>query len=182
MKFTQLVLLIGNRNEFVIDENLDQLMEVVQNETVLNEIVSTMKVSMGTDITDLDLLNIKSFATKVVSLFKYRTSLTHYLHKKMTTIAPNLTAIVGDNVGAKLISQAGSLTNLAKCPASTLQILGAEKALFRAIKTRGRTPKYGLIYHSSFISRAPINCKGRVSRLLAHKCSIASRMDCFQGN
>ena len=71
--------------------------------------------------------------------------------------------------------RSGSLTNLAKCPASTVQILGAEKALFRALKTRGNTPKYGLIFHSSFIGRAGAKNKGRISRYLANKCSIASR-------
>ena len=84
-------------------------------------------------------------------------------------------------VGARLISHAGSLTNLAKFPASTVQILGAEKALFRALKTRGNTPKYGLIYHSSFIGKAKSKDKGRVSRYLANKCSIATRLDCFSG-
>merc|ERR1712087_1049529 len=73
----------------------------------------------------------------------------------------------------------GSLTNLAKAPASTVQILGAEKALFRALKTKGNTPKYGLLYHSSFIGRAQQKNKGRISRYLANKCSIASRIDCF---
>merc|ERR1712090_103775 len=87
--------------------------------------------------------------------------------------------LMGDTVGARLISHAGSLTNLAKAPASTVQILGAEKALFRALKTRGNTPKYGLIFHSSFIGRAGAKNKGRISRYLANKCSIASRIDCF---
>ena len=82
-------------------------------------------------------------------------------------------------MGARLISHAGSLTNLAKYPASTVQILGAEKALFRALKTKGNTPKYGLIYHSSFIGRANARNKGRISRYLANKCSIATRIDCF---
>merc|ERR1712112_226951 len=86
---------------------------------------------------------------------------------------------IGDIVGARLISHAGSLTNLAKAPASTVQILGAEKALFRALKTRGNTPKYGLIFHSSFIGRAGAKNKGRISRYLANKCSIASRIDAF---
>ncbi|XP_058107182.1 uncharacterized protein LOC131250843 isoform X2 [Magnolia sinica] len=72
----------------------------------------------------------------------------------MNDIAPNLSSLIGEVVGARLISHAGSLTNLAKCPASTLQILGAEKALFKALKTQGNTPKYGLIFHSSFIGRA----------------------------
>ncbi|CAA7016270.1 unnamed protein product [Microthlaspi erraticum] len=102
-----------------------------------------------------------------------------YLVAKMGDIAPNLAALIGDMVGARLISHAGSLTNLAKCPSSTLQILGAEKALFRALKTRGNTPKYGLIFHSSFIGRASSKNKGRIARYLANKCSIASRIDCF---
>jgi nucleolar protein 56 len=71
------------------------------------------------------------------------------------------------------------LTNLAKAPASTVQILGAEKALFRALKTKGNTPKYGLIYHSTFIGRANAKNKGRISRYLANKCSIATRIDSF---
>ena len=78
--------------------------------------------------------------------------------------------------------QAGSLTNLAKAPASTVQILGAEKALFRALKTKGNTPKYGLIYHSTFIGRAGAKNKGRISRYLANKCSIATRIDSFSDN
>jgi nucleolar protein 56 len=68
---------------------------------------------------------------------------------------------------------------LAKAPASTVQILGAEKALFRALKTKGNTPKYGLIYHSTFIGRADAKNKGRISRYLANKCSIATRIDSF---
>merc|ERR1712228_1164049 len=98
---------------------------------------------------------------------------------KMGQVAPNLATLIGDVVGARLISHAGSLTNIAKAPASTVQILGAEKALFRALKTRGNTPKYGLIFHSSFIGRAGAKNKGRISRYLANKCSIASRIDCF---
>merc|ERR1711975_146778 len=101
------------------------------------------------------------------------------LKTKMDLVAPNLQSLIGDSVGARLISHAGSLTNLAKCPASTVQILGAEKALFRALKTKGNTPKYGLIFHSTFIGRAQQKNKGRISRYLANKCSIASRIDCF---
>merc|ERR1719195_192493 len=87
--------------------------------------------------------------------------------------------LIGEIIGARLISHAGSLMNLAKYPASTVQILGAEKALFRALKTKGNTPKYGLIFHSTFIGRAQQKNKGRISRYLANKCSIASRIDCF---
>ena len=97
----------------------------------------------------------------------------------MHSVAPNLSALIGEIVGARLISHSGSLVNLAKCPASTIQILGAEKALFRALKTRSNTPKYGIIFHSSFIGRAGLKNKGRISRYLANKCSIASRLDSF---
>ncbi|KAI6648111.1 Nucleolar protein 56 [Oopsacas minuta] len=97
----------------------------------------------------------------------------------MDQIAPNLAALAGEIIGARLISHAGSLTNLAKCPASTIQILGAEKALFRALKTHGNTPKYGLIFNSSFIGKAPKKYKGKIARFLANKCSLATRIDCF---
>ena len=102
-----------------------------------------------------------------------------YLKDKMDNVAPNLTTLVGESVGAKLISHSGSLSNLAKYPASTVQILGAEKALFRALKTKTNTPKYGLLYNSSFIGRAIGKNKGKISRFLANKCSIAARLDNF---
>merc|ERR1711993_93760 len=124
-------------------------------------------------------MNIEKFANRVIALAEYRKELSKYLTDKMGNVAPNLAALIGDTVGARLISHAGSLTNLAKYPASTVQILGAEKALFRALKTRGNTPKYGLIFHSAFIGRAGAKNKGRISRYLANKCSIASRVDAF---
>jgi len=97
----------------------------------------------------------------------------------MNAVAPNLTSLIGEMVGSKLIAHSGSLINLAKYPASTIQILGAEKALFRALKTKGKTPKYGLIFNSSFIGRAGQKNKGRISRYLANKCAIAARIDSF---
>lgn len=97
----------------------------------------------------------------------------------MNTVAPNLSALIGEIVGSKLIAKAGSLTNLSKCAASTIQILGAEKALFRALKTKGKTPKYGLIFNSTFIGRAGLKNKGKISRYLANKAAIAARVDNF---
>merc|ERR1712228_981200 len=136
----------------------------------------------GMDISQVDLMNIEMFANRVVALADYRKMVSSYLQDKMGNVAPNLAALIGDVVGARLISHAGSLTNLAKYPASTVQILGAEKALFRALKKKGNTPKYGLIFHSSFIGRAAAKNKGRISRFLANKCTIASRIDCFSEN
>ena len=97
----------------------------------------------------------------------------------MTKIAPNLTALLGETIGAKLLTHAGGLNKLAKLPSSTIQILGAEKALFRAIKKKGSTPKYGLLFNSSYISRANQTSKGKISRMLANKCALASRLDHF---
>jgi len=114
-----------------------------------------------------------------MELIEFRDALTQYLKERMNAVAPNLSALIGDIVGSKLISHAGGLTNLSKYPASTIQILGAEKALFRALKTKGKTPKYGLIFNSTFIGRAQQKNKGRISRYLANKCAIASRVDCF---
>ena len=95
----------------------------------------------------------------------------------MIAIAPNLTILVGELVGARLISHAGSLMNLAKHPASTVQILGAEKALFRALKTKHDTPKYGLIYHAQLVGQTSTKLKGKVSRMLAAKAALACRVD-----
>lgn len=161
------------------EDKIPDLTEIVGDEDKAKEIVEAAKASMGQDLSPVDLINIRQFAQRVIDLAEYRKSLYDYLVVKMSDIAPNLAALIGEVVGARLISHAGSLTNLAKCPSSTLQILGAEKALFRALKTKGNTPKYGLIFHSSFIGRASAKNKGRMARYLANKCSIASRLDCF---
>ncbi len=135
------------------------------------------EISMGTEITTEDLENIQALAEQVVDFTEYRSQLSSYLSARMTAIAPNLTALVGDLVGARLIAHAGSLMNLAKSPASTLQILGAEKALFRALKTKHDTPKYGLIYHASLIGQATGKNKGKIARLLATKAALGIRVD-----
>ncbi|OAL36220.1 hypothetical protein AYO20_04378 [Fonsecaea nubica] len=136
--------------------------------------------SMGTEITDEDLENIQSLAEQVVQFTEYRTQLASYLSARMTAIAPNLTTLVGDLVGARLIAHAGSLMNLSKSPASTIQILGAEKALFRALKTKHDTPKYGLIYHASLIGQASGKNKGKMARVLAAKAALGLRVDALQ--
>uniref|UniRef100_A0A8C4NF53 Nucleolar protein 56 n=1 Tax=Eptatretus burgeri TaxID=7764 RepID=A0A8C4NF53_EPTBU len=176
--YCQLAKTIGNRKT-LSEERLEELEEITMDGSKAQTILDVSRSSMGMDIAPLDLINIESFATRVISLYKYRKDLQEYLRSKMNQVAPNLATLIGEVVGARLISQAGNLTNLAKYPASTVQILGAEKALFRALKTRGNTPKYGLIFHSTFIGRAAAKNKGRISRYLANKCAIASRIDCF---
>jgi len=146
-------------------------------EDIAQEVKAAAETSMGTEITDEDLSNINILAERVAELTEYRGSLSEYLKLRMSAIAPNLTHMVGELVGARLISQAGSLMNLAKHPSSTVQILGAEKALFRALKTKKQTPKYGLIYHASLVGQSAPNLKGKVSRVLAAKLSLCARVD-----
>merc|ERR1719356_2194377 len=138
------------------------------------------EISMGTEISEVDLLNIKHLCEQVVEIQEYRDQLYTYLKNRMVAIAPNLTVLVGELVGARLISHAGSLMNLAKHPASTVQILGAEKALFKALKTKHDTPKYGLIYHAQLVGQASTKMKGKVSRMLAAKASLACRVDALR--
>jgi nucleolar protein 56 len=161
------------------EDKLPGLTKIVMEEDISEQILRAARASMGMDMSEVDMVNIQNFTCRLISLGEYRKSLHNYLISKMNVVAPNLGALIGEMVAARLISHAGSLTNLAKCPASTVQILGAEKALFRALKTRGNTPKYGLIFHSSFIGRASAKNKGRISRYLANKCAIASRIDAF---
>ncbi|CEG50254.1 nucleolar protein nop56 [Plasmopara halstedii] len=169
---------IKNRNS-LSEDSLEELAKIVLDEDKAQQILHASRSSMGMDMSEIDMINIDNFTSRLVNLAEYRRQLHQYLVSKMSTVAPNLASLIGESVGARLISHAGSLTNLAKCPASTVQILGAEKALFRALKTRGNTPKYGLLFHSTFIGRAAAKNKGRISRYLANKCAIASRIDSF---
>ncbi|KAH7888094.1 Nop domain-containing protein [Phlebopus sp. FC_14] len=151
-------------------------------ETILPEdleaiLKAAAEISMGTEISESDIQHIHALCDQVISISAYRAQLAEYLRNRMSAIAPNLTALVGDLVGARLISHAGSLLNLAKHPASTVQILGAEKALFRALKTKHDTPKYGLIYHASLIGQAPPKLKGKMARMVATKAALSIRVD-----
>lgn len=149
----------------------------ILSEEVETELKEACMISMGTEVSELDLLNIKDLCDQVLALSVYRAQLYDYLKNRMNAIAPNLTALVGELVGARLIAHGGSLLNLAKQPGSTVQILGAEKALFRALKTKHATPKYGLIYHASLIGQAAPKLKGKISRSLASKAALAIRYD-----
>jgi nucleolar protein 58 len=146
-------------------------------EDVEQKVKEAAEVSMGTEISEEDLTNISNLCDQVLEISDYRNQLYEYLKNRMLAVAPNLTALVGELVGARLIAHAGSLLNLAKHPSSTVQILGAEKALFRAMKTKHDTPKYGLIYHASLVGQSGAKFKGKVSRMLAAKAALAIRVD-----
>lgn len=126
---------------------------------------------------DLDIMN--NYANSIYELQKSRKSIENYIEDKMESLAPNLKLLVGASLGAKLISHAGGLKRLATYPSSTVQIMGAEKALFRHLKSGDRPPKYGLIYQHPQIRGAKWWNRGKIARMLASKISLACRKDIF---
>jgi nucleolar protein 58 len=172
LAYARVILKVGMRTNC---SNSD-LSEILPEE-IETAVKAAAEVSMGTEITEEDLDNIQLLAEQVVGFTEYRQQLSSYLTARMLAIAPNLTELVGELVGARLIAHSGSLMNLAKSPASTIQILGAEKALFRALKTKHDTPKYGLIYHASLVGQATGKNKGKIARMLAAKAAIGLRVD-----
>jgi nucleolar protein 58 len=172
LAYARVILKVGMR----ANTSATDLSEILPEE-IETAIKAAAEVSMGTEITEEDLDNIKLLAEQVVGFTEYRQQLSSYLTARMQAIAPNLTELVGELVGARLIAHSGSIMNLAKSPASTIQILGAEKALFRALKTKHDTPKYGLIYHASLVGQATGKNKGKIARMLAAKSAIGVRVD-----
>ncbi|KAI5008606.1 hypothetical protein ZWY2020_009654 [Hordeum vulgare] len=176
--YAKLAKFVVNKSD-LSEKDIPALADLIGDEDKAKQIVEAAKASMGQDLSPVGLINVQQFSQRAMNLSDYRKNLYEYLVTKMNDIAPNLTSLIGEMIGARLISHAGSLSNLAKFPSSTLQILGAEKALFRALKTGGNIPKHGIIFYSSFIRRASTKNKGKMARYLANKCSIASRVDCY---
>jgi nucleolar protein 58 len=172
LAYARVVLATGMRTNMADTDLSDILPEEL--ETALK---AAAEISMGTEITEEDLENVQELAGQVIKYTTYRADLSSYLENRMRAIAPNLSALVGYLVGARLIAHSGSLISLAKSPGSTIQILGAEKALFRALKTKHDTPKYGLIYHSSLIGQATGKNKGKIARMLSAKAALGLRVD-----
>ncbi|KAF7521551.1 hypothetical protein G7054_g12406 [Neopestalotiopsis clavispora] len=172
LAYARIIMAMGTRDNAA---NTD-LSEILP-EDIEQRLKSGAEVSMGTEIGEFDLENIKLLAEQVISFTEYRQELSQYLTSRMKAIAPNMTELIGELVGARLIAHAGSLMKLAKSPGSTIQILGAEKALFRALKTKHDTPKYGLIYHASLVGQATGKNKGKIARMLSAKAALALRVD-----
>lgn len=172
--FVKTIKLVGTRENMANTDLSDILPEEVE-----EKVKEAAEISMGTEISEEDITNIQALCDEILSINDYRTHLYDYLKTRMMAMAPNLNVLVGETVGARLIAHAGSLINLAKHPASTVQILGAEKALFRALKTKKDTPKYGLIFHAQIIGQASLKNKGKMARSLAAKAALATRVDAF---
>ncbi|RLF19735.1 MAG: C/D box methylation guide ribonucleoprotein complex aNOP56 subunit [Thermoprotei archaeon] len=175
--YIRLVYELGLRNNFVEDE-LTKLGVPPRKARIIAE---KAKKSMGADIADFDLEPLRALARIGCELYELRNKLRSYVDEAMKEVAPNIRELVGPLLGARLIALAGGLQKLATLPASTIQVLGAEKALFRALRTGGKPPKHGVIFQFPAIHRAPRWQRGKIARALAAKLAIAARLDAFTG-
>lgn len=176
--YLKLVLELGLREKFsqaavkgaveLPDENVTRIADAVES-------------SLGVQFDELDIRVLQDCAREVFTLYKLREQVAEHIDGLMAQVAPNLRAIVGGSIGARLISLAGGLEKLARQPSSTLQVLGAEKALFRSLRGRAKPPKHGVIYQYPEVRGAPWKQRGKISRALAGKLSIAARVDAMSG-
>jgi len=173
--YARLVLNLGKRLNFTA-ENLEK--EGLPANKVA-QVAEAAQKSMGAELTDTDIEQIQALCKQTLELYKLRQTLQNYADSTVEEVAPNVQALVGSMLAARLIALAGGLTNLAKMPASTIQVLGAEKALFRALKTGTRPPKHGIIFQDTLIHDAKKWQRGKMSRALAGKLAIAARTDAF---
>ncbi len=135
--------------------------------------------SRGGDISDENLAIVQTLAKQILELFDLRKNLEEHVETQMKKIAPNFSVILGTAVGARILARAGSLKNLTGMPASTIQVLGAEKALFRSLKTGSQPPKHGLLFQHALVHTAPRWQRGKIARAIAAKAAIASRVDVY---
>jgi len=136
--------------------------------------------SQGGDLTVESSESLKILASQVIKLSELRTNLSSTIENLMETLAPNLKNILTSTIGARLIAKAGSLAKLAQMPSSTIQIIGAEKALFRALKTGTRPPKHGLLFQHTSVNSAPKWQRGKIARAMSSKIAIAVRIDVYR--
>ena len=176
--YLKLVLELGSRERFT-QAAVKGVVELPDEDVA--RIVEAAGSSLGASFDELDIKTLQGCAREVFSLYELRERVAEHIDGLMAQVAPNLRAVVGGSIGARLISLAGGLKELSRLPASTLQILGAEKALFRALRTRARPPKHGVIYQYPEVRGAPRWQRGKIARALAGKLSIAARVDAMSG-
>jgi nucleolar protein 56 len=175
--YARLVMNLGCRDNFSL--------KALEKEGLPKEKAENIKTvaekSMGAEVAEQDLAEIQALSKNVLELYELRKNMESYVDKTMEEVAPNTRAVAGALLGARLIAIAGSLQNLAMRPASTIQVLGAEKALFRSLKTGARPPKHGLIFQHALLHDAKRWQRGKIARAIAGKLAIAVRTDAFGG-
>jgi len=176
--YLRLVNLLGRRSRFTPEA----LEEAGLPESRAKRIARAAVESVGADLKDEDLEQIRMMAGRTLELYRARKRLEEYVGGVMVEVAPNIEALVGPLLGARLIALAGSLENLAKMPSSTIQVLGAEKALFRALRSGSKPPKHGIIFQHPYVHGSKRWQRGKIARALAGKLAIAARLDAYGGD
>ena len=151
-------------------------------EKKVEAIIAARDRSKGGTISEGDLGRVKSLAALASQLGSLRDGLNGYVESQMKRVAPNVAEVAGATIGARLMAKAGGLDRLAILPASTIQILGAEKALFRSLRTGARPPKHGILFQHQAVHTAPKWQRGKIARTLANKIAIAARVDYYRGS
>lgn len=173
-------LYLPEASEYISDN--ETFVELVVTKTK-KELIHELKVqtSMGKELEKHDVDAIIHLGKTIHGLYKEKRSLEEYIESVMKNICKNFHAISGTNIGAKMLAKAGSIEKMVFMPASTIQLLGAEDALFRHIKTGARPPKYGILLQHPLVSKARKDMKGKVAKSIADKLSIAIKVDFFKG-
>ena len=148
-------------------------------ESKVNMLNVVQEKSRGGEISDENLEIVKSLAQRMLDMLDLRKNLEDHLEKEMNNVAPNLAIILGTGVAARMLSRTGSLKKLSSLPASTIQVLGAERALFRSLKTGAPPPKHGILFQHTLVHAAPRWQRGKIARAVAAKAVIAARVDVY---
>ncbi len=177
--FVTLVAELGHRKNFTYDNIKEVLPEFPDH--LAEKLEEAAKDSMGAEMDEKDLAAVQRIAEVARELYEIRRKTADYIDESMDDVAPNVKALVGPLIGARLIALAGGLKEMAKLPASTIQLLGAEKALFRHLTKGTKPPKHGVIFQHPLIHRSPWWQRGKIARALAGKLAIAARIDAYSG-
>ncbi|NPA22897.1 MAG: C/D box methylation guide ribonucleoprotein complex aNOP56 subunit [Crenarchaeota archaeon] len=178
--YVKLLYELGHRSNYTV-ENIKKVLPNISEERA-RKIAEAAERSVGAEMAEFDLDAIRAYAKIFITAMEARKKLAEYIDEAMKDVAPNIRELVGSLLGARLLNLAGGLLKLALLPASTIQVLGAEKALFRALRTGGKPPKHGVIFQFPEIFRAPRWQRGKIARALAAKLAIAAKADAFTGN
>ncbi len=175
--YARLIANLGQRRNFTLKNLQAEGLPTAKEK----QIAEAAAASMGAVLAETDFDQIQAICRNTLELYRSRQTLETYLDATMEEVAPNIQALAGSLLGARLIAISGGLNNMAKMPASTIQVLGAEKALFRALKTGTRPPKHGIIFQHTLIHEAKRWQRGKLARAFAGKLAIAARTDAFSG-
>ncbi len=177
--FVKLVSELGHRENFTFDNIKEVLPEFPDH--LAEKLEEAAKDSMGAEMDEKDLAAVQRIAEIACELYEARREMAKYIDESMDDVAPNVKALVGPLIGARLIALAGGIKEMARLPASTIQLLGAEKALFRHLTKGTKPPKHGVIFQHPLIHRSPWWQRGKIARALAGKLAIAARIDAYTG-